>query len=157
MKPVALLTMTIVLAAGAACATFNPLSYQNPVVTVRDVQVNGLSLTGGTLDIVLNVYNPNHFKLDATRITYKLMVDTVAFGSGASDSRFTVQSGDSLQVPLPLTFSWNGVGTAGRQLMNNGRVNYRVLGDVTVGASVGTFTIPYDRTDTFTAFSGIRR
>jgi len=157
MKPVAMLAVTIVLTAGAACATFNPLSYQNPVVTVRDVQVNGLSLTGGTLDIVLNVYNPNHFKLDATRITYKLMVDTVAFGSGASDSRFTVQSGDSLQVPLPLTFSWNGVGAAGRQLMNNGMVNYRVLGDVTVGASVGTFTIPYDRTGTFTAFSGGRR
>lgn len=157
MKPVTLLLMSIVLSAGAACATFNPLSYQNPVVTVRDVQVNGLSLTGGTLDIVLNVYNPNHFKLDATRITYKLMVDTVAFGSGASDSRFTVQSGDSLQVPLPLTFSWNGVGAAGRQLMNNGMVNYRVLGDVTVGASVGTFTIPYDRTGTFTAFSGGRR
>lgn len=157
MKPVALLTMSIVLTTGVACATFNPLSYQNPVVTVRDVQVNGLSLAGGTLDIVLNVYNPNHFKLDATRITYKLMVDTVTFGSGASDSRFTVQSGDSLQVPLPLTFSWNGVGTAGRQLMNSGKVNYHVLGDVTVGASVGTFTIPYDRTGTFTAFSGSRR
>ncbi|HEX5409766.1 MAG TPA: LEA type 2 family protein [Gemmatimonadaceae bacterium] len=157
MKPVTLLLMPIVLTAGAACATFNPLSYQNPVVTVRDVQVSQIGLTGGTVDVVLNVYNPNHFKLDATRITYKLMVDTVTFGSGASDSRFTVQSGDSLQVPLPLTFSWNGVGTAGRQLMNSGKVNYRVLGDVTVGASVGTFTIPYDRTGTFTAFSGSRR
>ncbi|HWG52515.1 MAG TPA: LEA type 2 family protein [Gemmatimonadaceae bacterium] len=157
MKPVTLLLMSIVLSAGAACATFNPLSYQNPVVTVRDVQVSQIGLTGGTVDVVLNVYNPNHFKLDATRITYKLMVDSVTFGSGASDSRFTVQSGDSLQVPLPLTFSWNGVGTAGRQLMNSGKVNYRVLGDVTVGASVGTFTIPYDRTGTFTAFSGSGR
>jgi len=157
MKPVTLLLMSIVLSAGAACATFNPLSYQNPVVTVRDVQVSQIGLTGGTVDVVLNVYNPNHFKLDATRITYKLMVDSVTFGAGATDSRFTVQSGDSLQVPLPLTFSWNGVGTAGRQLMNSGKVNYRVLGDVTVGASVGTFTIPYDRTGTFTAFSGSGR
>jgi len=157
MKPVASLTMSMVLITSAACASFNRLSYQNPVVTVRNVQVNGLSLTGGTLDIVLNVYNPNHFKLDASRITYKLMVDSVTFGAGATDSRFTVQSGDSLQVPLPLTFSWNGVGTAGRQLMNSGKVNYRVLGDVTVGASVGTFTIPYDRTGTFTAFSDSRR
>jgi hypothetical protein len=35
--------------------------------------------------------------------------------------------------------------------MNTGTVNYRVVGDITVGSSMGTFTLPYDRTGRFSS------
>lgn len=158
MRKVALLmAAAAVLGGAAACATLGLGGFQNPVVTVKDVRVNGLGLTGGAVDIALNVYNPNHFRLDATRMTYKLYVDTIPFGTGATDSRFTVQSGDSTTVHLPLSFSWSGIGTAGRELLNTGTVPYRVTGDITVGSSVGTFTLPYDRTGRFSALGGNSR
>jgi len=49
------------------------------------VQVGGVGLTGGTLDVILSVYNPNGYRLDATRITYKVMVDSLDVGAGALD------------------------------------------------------------------------
>jgi len=157
MRKVALLGAAVLLGASGGCATLARRAFTEPVVTLKDVRVNGVGLTGGSLDILLNVYNPNRFGLDATRLTYQVFVDSVPFGTGATDSRFTVQSGDSTVVRLPLTFTWAGVGQAGRGLLNTGTVNYRVTGDLTVGSSVGTYTLRYDRTGRYSTLSGASR
>ena len=142
------------LAGTAGCASLGRQVFKEPVVTFREMRINGLGLTGGSLDVVLNVYNPNNFRLDATRLTYNLMVDSVNFGSGAIDQQFAVQSGDSTLVRLPLSFSYAGIGNAGRQLLNTGTINYRVTGDVTVGTPLGNFTRPYDQAGRYTALGG---
>ena len=144
------------LATATGCATLGRKVFKEPVVSFREMRVTGLGLTGGSLDVVLSVYNPNSYKLDATRLTYNLMIDSVAFGSGALDQKFTVQSGDSTIVRLPINFTYAGIGEAGRQLLNTGTVNYRVTGDMTVGTPLGNFTRPYDRTGRYTALRGAR-
>jgi LEA14-like dessication related protein len=144
------------LAGTAACASLGRRVFKEPIVTFREMRINGLGLTGGSLDVVLNVYNPNNFRLDATRLTYNLMVDSVNFGSGAIDQQFVVQSGDSTLVRLPLAFTYAGIGNAGRQLLNTGTINYRVTGDVTVGTPLGNFTRPYDQSGRYTALGGAR-
>lgn len=157
MRKLSLVAAVMVVGFTAACATLGRAAFKEPVVTLKNVRVNGVGLNGGSVDILLNVYNPNHFNLDATRITYKLFVDTIPLGTGATDSRFTVSDGDSTQVPLPLSFTWSGIGQAARSLMSTGTVNYRVVGDLTVGSSVGTFTLPYDRTGRFSSLSGAEK
>jgi LEA14-like dessication related protein len=132
------------------CASMGKAVFKEPVVSLKEMRIAGLGLTGGELDVVLNVYNPNGFKLDATKLTYELMIDSLKFGNGELDSKFVVQEKDSSQVRLPLRFTWTGVGEAGRQLMQTGTVNYRVRGDVTVGTPLGSFTRPYDRTGRYT-------
>jgi LEA14-like dessication related protein len=138
----------------AGCATLGKATFKEPIVHFTDARITGLGITGGSLEVKLSLYNPNKFKLDGTRLTYKLMVDSVTFGTGALADRFTVQEKDSTIVTLPLQFSYAGVGEAGRQLMNTGSVNYRVLGDVTVGTPLGNFTRPYDQTGRFSTLSG---
>jgi LEA14-like dessication related protein len=142
---------------GAGCASLGRNAFKQPVVTVKNVVLNGVGLQGGSIDLVLNVYNPNGYRLDATRLTYKLLLDTVTFATGALDQRFTVQDKDSIPVRIPVTFTYGGIGEAGRQLLNTGSVNYRVTGDVTVGTPIGNFTIPYDRTGRFSALTGATR
>jgi LEA14-like dessication related protein len=152
--------MMAALAAAAtvsACATIGRQTFAEPVVQLKDVRLNGVGLTGGTLDVVLSVYNPNNFRLDATRLTYKLLVDTVNFATGVLDNRFTVQEKDSSLITIPVNFTYTGVGEAGRQLLNTGSVTYRVMGDVTVGTPLGSFTRPYDRSGRYTALRGNTR
>ena len=146
-----------VVVASTGCSSLGRAVFEEPVVTFKDVRINGLGLAGGDLDIMLNVYNPNRFKLDATRLTYRLMVDSVQFGTGAIDQRFVVQEGDSTTVTLPLKFNYAGLGGAARQLLSSGSVNYRVMGDVTVSTPLGNFTRPYDRTGRFSSFGGTSR
>jgi len=138
----------------AACATLGKAAFKEPVVHFHDARVTGLGITGGSLEVKLSVYNPNGFKLDGTRLTYNVLVDSVTFGSGALAQQFTVQEKDSTIVTLPLQFTYAGIGQAGRQLMNTGAVNYRVVGDVTVGTPLGNFTRPYDQTGRFSTLSG---
>ena len=138
----------------AGCAMLGKGSFQEPVVHFQDARVTGLGINGGSLEVKLSVYNPNGFRLDATRLTYNVLVDSVTFGSGALTQQFAVQEKDSTVVTLPLQFTYSGIGAAGRQLMSTGTVNYRVVGDVTVGTPLGNFTRPYDQTGRFSTLSG---
>ncbi len=137
----------------SACATLGMAHFKEPVVTFKDVKVTGLGVAGGSMEIVLDVYNPNNFRLDGSRLTYKLMVDTVTFGVGAYDSRFQVEKDQSSEVRLPFNFTYTGIGAAGRQLMQTGSVEYRVMGDVTVNTPLGAFTRPYDQRGRFNSMS----
>jgi LEA14-like dessication related protein len=141
----------IALAAGlAGCSALGRQAFQNPVVNLRNVAVQGLGLSGGQLEVQLSVYNPNNFRLDATRLTYRVFVgDSVGLANGAVDTRTTVQASDSTIVTIPVSFTYSGLGAAARQILNTGSVNYRVAGDVTVGSVVGNFTVPYSATGRF--------
>ena len=146
---------TAAIAIVAGCSALGKQAFQQPVVHLQDVRLNGVGLTGGNLDVKLNVYNPNGYRMDATRMTYSVIVgDSVRFATGAVDSRFTVNQNDSATVTIPVSFTYAGIGSAGRQMINTGGVNYRVQGDVTVGTVVGNFTVPYSSTGRFNALSG---
>ncbi len=158
MRKVVLSVAVASMAIGAAgCSTIGRKVFKEPVVTFRELQINGLGLSGGSLDVVLSVYNPNGYKLDATRLTYNLVLDSVPFATGALDQKFTVQDQDSSIVRLPISFTYAGIGSAGRQLLTRGAVNYRVTGDVTVGTPIGSFTQPYSQSGTYSALRGASR
>ena len=138
----------------AGCASLGMGGFREPIVTFKDLRVRGLGITGGSLDAYLNVYNPNGFKLDATRLTYKVLVGENPLGTGVLDSRFTVQDKDSTTIRIPIDFTYAGVGAAGRQMMQSGSVPYTVTGDVTVATPVGNYTVPYTGSGRFSAFGG---
>jgi LEA14-like dessication related protein len=140
----------------AGCASLASGGFRQPIVNFNDLQVEGVGTKGGTVDVVLSVYNPNGYRLDATQLTYRLLVDTSSVGEGVYANKFSVQSGDSTIVRLPVNLSYAGLAAAAKQLQEKGSVNYRVLGDVTVLTPVGSFTQPYDRTGRFSTLSGLK-
>ena len=157
MRRTMMVAAAVALTAIGGCKSLGKQSFSQPQVTLKDVKLTGVGLTGGSLDVVLNVYNPNNFRLDASRLTYKVMMDTVSFATGSLDQQMTVQSKDSTTVRIPVNFSYNGLGEAGRQILNTGSVNYRVLGDLVVATVLGNFTVPYDRTGRFSTVVGNTR
>jgi LEA14-like dessication related protein len=151
-------SLGLLVAAGVAagCASLGRQSFKDPIVTFKDARVTGLGVTGGSIEIVLEVKNPNHYRLDGTRLTYRVLVDSIPFGDGAFTDKFNVDEGSTKEVRLPFTFSYNGVGAAGRQLIQTGSVEYHVTGDITVQTPVGSFTRPYDQRGRFSTLSGAR-
>ena len=149
-----LLIAAIAATTVGGCATLGVGGFREPLVQFSDVKIRSLGLTGGALDIVLSIYNPNGFNLDATRVTYRLMVSDKDLGSGVLDHAFRVRGKDSTFVTIPMDFTYAGLGVAGSQLLSSGSVNYRVLGDITVDTPVGNFTRPYDQRGRFSSFGG---
>lgn len=154
MKLASSMALAAVFVGVAGCATLGRATFKEPEVTLREVTVTGLGLTGGSLDVVLSVHNPNGYKLDALRMTYRVDVDSIKLGDGALDGRFVVPGNDSSTVRLPVTFTYAGLGQAGRALLSKGIVNYRVRGDFTVNTPLGDFTRPYDRSGRYSSVSG---
>ena len=142
----------LALVAGA-CSSFGK-SFKEPVVTVKEFTITGLGVTGGSLDVVLQVYNPNGYKLDALSMTYRVDIDTLKVGEGELTDRFVVNKGDSSTVRMPVRFTYAGLGAAGRALLSTGTIDYRVRGDFTVATPLGNFTRPYDQKGRYSSVSG---
>ena len=154
MRRTKLVVSLVAVAALGACATLGMGTFKEPIVTFKDMKVRGLGLTGGSLDAYVNVYNPNGFKLDATRLTYNVLVGQNQLGTGVLNSRFTVQNHDSTTIRIPIDFTYAGIGAAATQMMQQGSVPYTITGDVTVATPLGNFTRPYTGTGRFSAFGG---
>jgi LEA14-like dessication related protein len=150
-KSFVIVAATAAVLVGAGCSTLGKQAFADPVVSLKNVRVASMGLTGGNLDLVLNVYNPNGYRLDATRLTYNLAVDSTPLANGVMDQTFTVQDKDSTTVTIPVAFSWTGIGAGVRQIINSGAVNYRVEGVLTVGTPVGNFPVKYSHTGRYNA------
>ncbi|HEX2781311.1 MAG TPA: LEA type 2 family protein [Gemmatimonadaceae bacterium] len=149
MRRMMMVAAVAAVATAASCGGVGKQMFAQPDVTVKDVKVTGLGLAGGSVDVVMNVHNPNNFRLDATRVTYNLLVDTVSFATGSLDSRTTMEAGKDTEVRIPVNFTYAGIGSAGKQLLAMGSVPYRVTGDIVVGTVLGNFTVPYDKAGRF--------
>ena len=143
-------TFATVLLAG--CASLGLGGFKEPLVHFNDAKIRGLGLSGGAVDVVLSIYNPNGFNLNATRLTYRVLVEDKDLGTGALNNAFRVHSNDSSLVTIPIDFTYAGLGVAGRQLLQSGSINYRVIGDFTVDTPLGSFTRPYDQRGRFSSF-----
>jgi LEA14-like dessication related protein len=158
MRKVVVTLAVMATLAGAGCSALGRQVFQEPVVTLQDVKLVGVGITGGQVDVLLNVQNPNEFRLDATKLTYNVFVgDSIQFATGVVDSRFTVEGKKTQQVRVPINFTYAGIGAAGRQLIQSGAVDYRVGGEVSVGTPVGSFNVPYRATGRFTTMGGTSR
>ena len=63
------------------CASLkSALNFQEPQIALQEINITGLGLTGGTLDLVFDVYNPNTYRLRSTRLEVGLDLEGTHFG-----------------------------------------------------------------------------
>jgi LEA14-like dessication related protein len=124
--------------------------YRPPTVALRNVRVDGVGLTGGSLRVALLVRNPNFYPLSTARMRYQLLVgDSVVIASGVDSTQRRVASHDSTVVELPVQVSWQGLSTAGRTIAASGLVPYQLVGVITLDTPVGTHDIPVNQRGRF--------
>ncbi len=130
--------------AGGACATFGRQAFRTPTVELMDIRIKGIGLDGGSLDLVLDVYNPNDYRIDITRLSYTLIADTSQVATGVVTRRVTLKSKQPTDVSLPVSFTMRELMGAAEVLLRKGSVDYVVKGDVTVDSPFGSVTKPYE-------------
>jgi LEA14-like dessication related protein len=126
----------------AGCGT----AFQQPQVTLQNVQLAGLGLRGGTLMVDLQVVNPNRFALTANELDYQVAIadaeagDTtwVDLASGTWSEGFTVGARATEQVQIPIEFSYSGLGGAAASVLRAGTFNYLATGTIDVRTPIGT-------------------
>jgi len=142
----ALLILAVALLPLNGCQTLARQAFASPIVDVKDVRVRNIGLTGGMLDVVLDVQNPNEYRLDATKITYQFFVDTTRVVMGEIDRMITLEERGRSEIVVPVEFGFAELGIAMREYMSKGALNYRVLGQFTIVTPFGKITRPYSGT-----------
>jgi LEA14-like dessication related protein len=128
----------------AGCAGIGDL-FQEPEVRLDRVVVRGVGLTGGILDLVVGVHNPNNFDLRGTELRVGLDVEDSHVGDVEYREDFEVQRGDTTMLTLPVRFEWAGVGSAVRAALGYGDIPYTMKGEVSLQTPFGRRSVPFSR------------
>lgn len=135
LPPCTALVASLVL---SACATFRAaLRFEEPQVELEQINITGLSLTGGTLDLVFDVYNPNDYRLRSTRLEVSLDLEDSHFGEALIDKPLDLSPENHSRVVMPVRFEWAGVGAGARALLTRQGVRYALTGAVLVETPLG--------------------
>jgi LEA14-like dessication related protein len=145
------------LSGATGCATAAKSMFTPPDVIFRGVGVRSVGLEGAEFELQLHVFNPNSYSIDASRLRYRLLVDSVEVGAGALDSGFAIAKRDSFLVRLPVRVGFRAVQQVGPRLLRGGEIPYRVMGDVSLKSFVGTFTRAFNEAGRFDAFKTFRQ
>jgi LEA14-like dessication related protein len=137
----------------SGCHHAHPAPFKQPAVTFRDLRVRSIGLSGGAVDLVVTVDNPNAYALNTRRATYALMAGSDTVGQGASEEPCQIGATGTADMHLPLSFAYSELGAAGKQVMNSGTVLYRVVGTVTLLTPSGSTDVPYDRSGEFSTLN----
>jgi LEA14-like dessication related protein len=124
------------------CAGLQDL-FKEPDVHLQRVVVQSVGLTGGTLNLIVGVYNPNPFDVQGTKLNLGLDVEQSHVGDVEYDSEFQTQKGDTTVLTLPLTFAWSGVAGAVRTALNAGDLPYTINGRLSVATPIGPRDITF--------------
>jgi LEA14-like dessication related protein len=128
------------------CKTLARQLFAQPVVEVKDVKVRAVGLQGGSLDVILDIYNPNEYRLDATAITYKVWVDSNEVATGTIEKMLSLSEKGRSEIVVPVDFTFAAVQKAIQGLARRGYVEYRVAGEASIATPFGKITRPYSGT-----------
>jgi LEA14-like dessication related protein len=134
----------VLLLAAARCSQFAGV-FEKPELQFRGIRVDSIGLDGASLEISVDVYNPNSYRLGVDRFSYDLAIEDVHWGFGSMAYPIAVEGRNSATLRLPLDVSWSRLGAAGREALRTGTVNYGVSGEMTVGTSLGNVNVPYSK------------
>lgn len=127
----------------SGCQTLLRQAFASPIVNVTDVRVRNIGLQGGTIDVVLEIQNPNEYRIDAEKISYNFFVDTTKIVSGEIAQRLTLEEKGKTSITIPVNFDIRSLQYAMRAYMQRGALDYKVDGLFTLVTPVGRLTRPY--------------
>ena len=133
-RPAVCLSALLVL---AACATLGRLSFSEPDVSLQEIAVTGIGLTGGTFDLVFDVYNPNDYRLRSTRLEVGIDLEGTHFGDALLDRPLDLSPTNHSRVVVPVRFEWAGLGAGARALVTRQSVGYGMTGAVLLETPLG--------------------
>lgn len=125
-----------VLAAG--CATLgHALRFDEPVIALEEIRITGIGLSGGTLDLALDVFNPNEFKLRSTRLELGIDLENAHFGDALLETPVELPAQQHTLVVVPVRFAWAGVSAGARGLLMKQAIGFTLTGTASLDTPIG--------------------
>src|SRR6266481_3966213 len=129
--------LPIVALLSLSCATLGRLAFTEPDAELQEIAVTGIGLTGGTFDLVFDVYNPNDYRIRSTRMEVGVDLEGTHFGDALLDRPLDLSPTNHSRVVVPVRFEWTGVGAGAKALLTRRAVGYGITGRVLLDTPLG--------------------
>ena len=132
-------TVWVVLWGGGlgACATLGKLAFSEPDIQLKSIDITGLGLSGGTMNLIFDAYNPNDYRMRSLRIEVGLDLEGTHFGDAVLEKPLDLSPQNHNQVVVPVRFEWAGVGAGARALLSRQAIRYGLSGAVLLDTPIG--------------------
>lgn len=127
-----------------SCSSIEP-----PKVVLTGVEVDGLSVDGLELTLLADVRNPNEFGATIGSLDYTVFVDGTRLAEGVLSEDIEVDAGESVEVGIPFTLTWEGVGEAIEKALDGREHDWKLRGSTTLRKGVLAKTFRFDESGSF--------
>lgn len=132
------------------------LAFRQPTLSVAEIRLASIGLSGGTVGVTLTIDNPNDYALESEGFRYRLQFSDdgdgertwVTLADGRDDHRMSVPADDTGSVELDVPFDIGPLGSALGRLLRRGELEYRFTGELQVTAP-RRVRVPFDRRGVF--------
>jgi LEA14-like dessication related protein len=121
----------------AACATLRGIAFQEPDIELQEITITGIGLTGGTFELVFDVYNPNDYRIRSTRLEVGIDLEDTHFGDALLERPLDLSPTNHSRVVVPVRFAWAGLGAGAKGLLTRKAVGYGITGRVLLDTPLG--------------------
>jgi LEA14-like dessication related protein len=124
-----------------SCSLFRQLSFEEPSVRLTRLEITDIDLSGVSVNLWLEVFNPNGYDIRTTWIEAELDIEGTDFGQATHAESVILIAADNTIVTIPADFTWEGIGVGARALLQRGSVNYDLKTRLKVKTSLGNHTV----------------
>jgi LEA14-like dessication related protein len=128
--------------AAVACSKPEP-----PVLTPERAGVKSIGPTGIDFVVTMRAKNPNRMDLNIQAVTAKVTINgSVDLGTTTISSPIALPAGAETPLNVPVSFQWTNLPAIARLGATRRDVPYKLEGNVTVGGSTLSVTLPFTMT-----------
>ena len=134
-----------------SCALLRSLAtdVQEPSLTFKDVQLESVDFEGATLNLTLQVKNPNAQGIKLASASYALEVDGHSVLSGRPPAGLQIPGKGTADVTFPARLVFRELAPALEALWSKDQVPYQATGTVGVNTPLGIVSLPFAHQGTF--------
>ncbi len=125
----------------SSCSLFQQLSFEQPSLRLRALEVTEIDLEGVSVVLWLEVFNPNDYDITTIRVDADLELEEAHFGSAVLEESVVLAGASTTTVKVPAEFEWEGIGVGARALLLHGSLNYDLETRLRVKTSLGSRTV----------------
>ncbi len=129
----------VVVSSGLSC------SPKQPTVTPQVVRITGVSTSGLSLMVDLDVHNPNSFPLIANAVNGSLrLTNGTELGQGSSRLQSSIPANGSSGVSAQMVVPWSNLGALAPFALSPNPVPYTFRGEATIGGDSLNVKVPFE-------------
>jgi LEA14-like dessication related protein len=144
--------LALVTLLAMSCATLQQVAsnvLSRPQMTVKNVEITGISLGGIAANVLCEVDNPNAFQLSLGGFDYQLSLDEHPLVSGKASQGFSVPAQGKGMVSFPVEFRFTELGQGLLALFQKEQVAYGIKATMGFNSPIGVVNVPLEHNGTF--------